>query len=284
MHVLDANEIFWMTFYTADRIIEEGWRNGPDAIALYIKLLKQSRIQQTNQTYTLNSFLREWLWRWDDRLRNAKNVLKKLWLVDDVNLQDDKWKITGHYLRVNYLIDEQRIRNAGITYNLSTTGFHQETVASSSGWTDTNALSTQYINALSTQYINIYQNYYWASKWIDEKKCEKIINAKLEQGITLDDLYKSMVLYNCDCRIKQDYKYVKKLETWLTEFRPSTEEQLDEQLYSVLLAYKNKKKSDEKFWKSKPSITLWNDLKQTFGEEKVKSMRKQLNTINLTFN
>lgn len=129
----------------------------------------------------------------------------------------------------------------------------------------------------------IYQNYYWASKWIDAKKCEKIIQSKLEQGITLENINKSMVLYNSECRIKQDFTYVKKLETRLTEFRPSTEEQLDEQLYAVLLSYKNKKKSDEKFWKSKPSLTLWNDLKQTFWEEKVKNMWKQMNSLTLTF-
>ncbi len=147
MHVIDANEIFWMTFYTYDRIMEVWGKRWSDAVALYIKLLKQTRIQETNQTYTLNSFLREWLGRGDDRLRYAKNTLKKLWLVDDVKLQDEKWKIIGHYVRVNYLIDEQRVRTSAFTYNLSTTGFYQEVDSATPGWTDTNALSTQYRNA-----------------------------------------------------------------------------------------------------------------------------------------
>ena len=157
MHVLDANELFWITSYTYDRIMEVWWKQWPDAFALYFKLMKQARIQQTNQTYTLNSFLKDGMWWWTDRLRNAKNILKNLWLVDDVNVQDKKWKIIGHYVRVNYLIDEEKIRTAGITYNVSTCWLwpqmdenHQWTPATC-GWTATNALSTKYINAWSTK-------------------------------------------------------------------------------------------------------------------------------------
>ena len=76
MHVLDVNEIFGMTFYTYDRILEEWGKNWPDAIALYIKLLKQTRIQQTNQTKSLNIFLKEWLGWWDERLKKAVLALE----------------------------------------------------------------------------------------------------------------------------------------------------------------------------------------------------------------
>lgn len=155
MHVLDANELFGITSYTYDKIMEEWWKIWPDAFALYFKLLKQARIQKTNQTYSLNEFLRNWMGRWADRLRNAKNILKKLGLVDDVNIQDEKGKITWHYVRVNYLIDEEKIRTSGITYNLSTSCPNRETVSSTCGWTDANALSTKYINAWSTKNKNI---------------------------------------------------------------------------------------------------------------------------------
>jgi hypothetical protein len=57
MHILDANEIFGVTAYTYDRIMEAGGKFGPDAFAVYFKLLEQTRIQQTNQTFTLNKFL-----------------------------------------------------------------------------------------------------------------------------------------------------------------------------------------------------------------------------------
>jgi hypothetical protein len=54
MHVLDANEIFGMTFYTYDRIIESG---NSDALVLYVEYLKQSKIQQTSKTFSLDKFM-----------------------------------------------------------------------------------------------------------------------------------------------------------------------------------------------------------------------------------
>jgi hypothetical protein len=202
----------------------------------------------------------EYLWEllWADKRTISRNLASLL----------DKWFISiGE--------DEQWKRIISLDKNVK--GGRQKCL----GGVDKNVHPYIYMNN-TIEYI--YSNYYWKWKWIDENKCWKIIQSKLEQGITLDDIRKGMVLYNSECRIKQDYTYVKKLETWLTWFHPLTDDEIDEQLYTVLLAYKNKKKSDEKFWKSKPSLTLWNDLKETFGEEKVKSIRKQLNTINLTFN
>lgn len=154
MHVLDANEIFWVTFYTYDKIMELWWKNWPDAFALYTKLVKQSRIQQTDQTKSLNAFLREWLWWGDERLKKAKQVLKTLWLIDDVVVRDGLGKIVWHYVRVNFLINEGMVRNACMTYNLSTKAPSHDLDLSRCGQTDTNALNTQYINALNTQYKN----------------------------------------------------------------------------------------------------------------------------------
>ena len=130
---------------------------------------------------------------------------------------------------------------------------------------------------------NIYSNYYWKKKWIDEKICDKLIDNKLKQWITLNNIYKSMVLYNCECRLKQEFTYVKKFETWIREFQVLDDNQLNEQIYMVVKWYRDKKKSDPKFWQSSVSKTIWNDLKQTFGEEKIKSIYKQCNDLNLTF-
>ena len=166
MHVLDVNEIFGMTFYTYDRILEEWGKNWPDAIALYIKLLKQTRIQQTNQTKSLNVFLKEWLGWWDERLKKARQVLKSLGLIDDVVIRDELWKLAWHYVRVNFLINEQKVRTLGTTYNLSTTGLNPCVDTSTSGQTDTNALSNININAWS----NIKENSYGQTKSLSLNK------------------------------------------------------------------------------------------------------------------
>ena len=155
MHILDANEIFWTTFYTYDRIMDLWWKNWPDAFALYVKYIKQSRIQETNQTRTLNSFLRDWLKRTDERLKKARDVLKDLWLIDDIVIRDELWKIKWHYVRVNFLINEDKIRNSSSTYNLSTTPEIQGLDNPDCGKSETNALSNININALSTQDKNI---------------------------------------------------------------------------------------------------------------------------------
>jgi len=130
---------------------------------------------------------------------------------------------------------------------------------------------------------NIYSAYYWKRKWIDEKICSKLIDDLIKQWTTLDQLYKCMILYNCECMINQEWRYVMKLENRLKEFQPLTDEELDEQLYTVLLSYRDKKKTDEKFWKSKPWLAIRNDLKSTFWDEKVKWMLKQANSIQLNF-
>ena len=157
MHVLDVNELFWTTSYTYDKIMEDWGKRWPDAFALYFKLMKQARIQQTNQTYTLNSFLEKYFWWWHERLAKAKNVLKKLWLIDDVVIRWEGWKLQWHYVRVNYLVDEQKVRNMGITYNLTDSLENRQSVSTTCGEMATNALSTKYINAWSTKLKNICQ-------------------------------------------------------------------------------------------------------------------------------
>ena len=151
MHVLDVNDIFSTTFYTFDRIIEIWGKNWPDAYALYTKLVKQCRIQQTNQPLSLNIFLREWFGWWDERLKKARKVLKTLWLIDDIATRDESGKINWHFVRVNYLINEDRVRNACMTCDLSTEALNHGLDYSTSSETDTNALSTKHINAWSTK-------------------------------------------------------------------------------------------------------------------------------------
>lgn len=136
---------------------------------------------------------------------------------------------------------------------------------------------------ISIDYSDLFKNYYWKNKWINETVCNKLLDTKLKQWITLEEIRTWMVLYNCECRLKQDFKFVKKFETWIKEFQPLDEQQINEELYAIIKSYRDKKKSDEKFWQSTYAKTLWNDLKQQFGEEKVKWMLKQANSIQLNF-
>lgn len=129
-----------------------------------------------------------------------------------------------------------------------------------------------------SSYEDIYSSYYGKSKWIDEKICDKLISGRIKQWVPLDDIKKSMVLYNCECRIRQDYKFVKKFETWIREFQVLNKDQLEDELTRVIRQHKQKKKSDEKYSKSKPCKDVWQDLCDTFWAEKVNSIFKQEDT------
>lgn len=191
MHVLDANEIFWMTFYTYDRIIEEGGNYWPDALALYIKLIKQTRIQQTNQTYSLDSFLENWLWWGYKRLKNAKNVLKSLGLIDYIDIRDKNGKIAWHYVRVNFLINENKVRTSSTTYNLTTT-YSEPVVAENQKWSNEHkCLNNTNINALNTKKEinnNLENLWNWelVSYPINELKEKEKSSAKKEKEITTE--------------------------------------------------------------------------------------------------
>ncbi len=94
----------------------------------------------------------------------------------------------------------------------------------------------------------------------------------------MEDIMQVMVLYNCDCRIRQDYTYVKKFENRIREFQALNKEQIDEELARVIRQHKQKKKSDEKYSKSKPCKDVWKDLCDTFWADKVNSIFKQEDT------
>lgn len=139
-------------------------------------------------------------------------------------------------------------------------------------------------NNITIEYI--YEKYYWATKWINGKKCMKLINDILKQWSTLNDIYVSMVLYNNECRSSIEWKFVKKLETWLTEYQLLTDEQIEDRLTRIIAQHKQRKKTDEKYGKSKPCKDLWNELCETFWKDKVNTIFKNewwsTTTINFT--
>ena len=127
---------------------------------------------------------------------------------------------------------------------------------------------------ISSVYISLYDSYYWKDKWIDVSVCDKLINTKLKQWMTLDDIQTWVVLYNCECRLNQEYRYVKKFENRIKWFQPLTDEQKEETLRRIVKLHKEKKKSDPKYSDSLPAKTLWKDLCDTFWSEKVNSIFK----------
>jgi hypothetical protein len=177
MQKLDWNELFGMTFCTVDKIMEN--KNWSDGLALYFKYYKQYRIQWTNQTRSTDKFMKKWLWWWNTRFSNAKKVLKELWLIDIIQWRDNKWKMTTCYVKVNFLINEDKIRNHQLTYEMQSTP--PEPQITNSGKWPTNALITK-TKCLKNKNNNIHEinfayliSSFWLSramieKWFDYKK------------------------------------------------------------------------------------------------------------------
>lgn len=201
MHVLDANEIFGMTFYTYDRIIESG---NSDALVLYVEYLKQSRIQETSKTFSLDKFMFSKLKRWNHRFYKAKSVLKELWLIDIIKTMWADWKFVDSFVRVNYLIDENRLRNAVITYELST-GVEMHSVE-----TDTSkCLLTKYNNYNSDDKIKEIE---YVKEYEDIKQT---IPDDEYRRFYKDWLKCLMYLVDYGYKIEKNEKAIKKFIEWL---------------------------------------------------------------------
>jgi hypothetical protein len=145
MALLDSNEIVGVTLYTIDVLTSH--RNWWDALLLYFKYIKQSKIQQTNQSWSLDSFMMRWMWWWNDRFKSAKALLKKLWLIELIQKRWVEWKIETWYVKTNFIINEQKIKQYSIEYevqaNLSTSTETHQLDSPPSGERQTNALSTK---------------------------------------------------------------------------------------------------------------------------------------------
>lgn len=120
-------------------------------------------------------------------------------------------------------------------------------------------------------YSELYENYYWKSKGIDTKVCDKLIKDKLNKWLTLDDIKQWLILYNCECRTKWSgaYKYVKKFETWIKEFQPIT----DEDIARVVSLHREKTKADEKYASKVWKIVI-SDLCEAFWRDRINQLWK----------
>jgi hypothetical protein len=109
----------------------EAWgKRWPDAVALYVKLLKQARMQETNQTWSLNSFLEKSLWWGRERVQKAKKVLNTLWLIEYIHQKNEDWTMKTQFIKVNFIVND---------WDLTIWRENQLTVSPADGETTTNA-------------------------------------------------------------------------------------------------------------------------------------------------
>lgn len=65
-----------------------------------------------------------------------------------------------------------------------------------------------------------------------------------------------------------------KFETWIKWYQQLDEDQTDEQIKIVAKSYKEKMLANPKFTESKVAKTVWEDLCDAFGEQKIREIWK----------
>lgn len=103
---IDVNKNFSMPFLTFDIILEAGWKLGETAAILYVKYIKQSKRQHTNQPYCNDAYMIKWLKCGRNKFYKVKKILTDLWLIETIrNNSDDKT-----YIKINYLQSNEKTK------------------------------------------------------------------------------------------------------------------------------------------------------------------------------
>ena len=136
------NEIVFLTKPTLDRFLKE--ENPGDLIALYTFFYYTAKWQQTNIVKATSGYVKKGL-KWGIvRLTNTEKTLIDMGFIQKIKRRDKNGKITGWYVKVNYIFMRSTVENILETVQKplvdETTSCKQET----------NALSNGNINALST--------------------------------------------------------------------------------------------------------------------------------------
>lgn len=87
---IDAKgDIIFLTVGKYELFLSKG-KVGMDAYLMYSHLMYTGRLQATNQVWATNSYIKNGLKWGEDKLRNAKNLLKELGLIEQIEQTPDK--------------------------------------------------------------------------------------------------------------------------------------------------------------------------------------------------
>lgn len=141
-HNLIENELVILTKQTLDIFLKQ--KNPADCIALYVFYYYTAKWQKTNQPKATDGYCKRGLSFGAKRLIDTKKVLTDLGLIETVNTRDEKGKINGWYIKINYIITQNKCSQSIQNSPYPLVG------SSTSGYQETNALNTNNINALSS--------------------------------------------------------------------------------------------------------------------------------------
>jgi len=119
-------------------------KRGSDALLLYLFYYYTAKRQETNQPKATPRFCMKGLKWGQDRFRGADKLLRKLKLIEKISQRDEHGKVTGWYVRVNYIWSSKKEKELELKAPKTTRRKNPPC-----GKQDTNALSVSNSNALN---------------------------------------------------------------------------------------------------------------------------------------
>lgn len=139
------NELIILTKATIDKFLKE--ENPADLIALYTFFYYTAKWQKTNIVKATQGYVKRGLGWGIDRLNKSEKKLCELGLIEKIQRRNSKGSVTGWFVKVNYVFKKGNVEKA---QQIIQTTQNPLVAVPTSGFQETNALSTNNINALST--------------------------------------------------------------------------------------------------------------------------------------
>lgn len=131
-----ADNLLVVNKSTIDKLFKEDNQN---PLVLYLFYYKTAKWQKHNPIKASDDYCKKCLHWGNDKLTATKQKLKELELIETIKRTDEKGKIVGWYVKVNYLVDESRTPE-------TTTPIKPELVSQ-----ETNTINNKYINTINNK-------------------------------------------------------------------------------------------------------------------------------------
>ena len=131
-----ADNLLVVNKSTIDKLFKEDNQN---PLVLYLFYYKTAKWQKHNPIKASDDYCKKCLHWGNDKLTATKQKLKELELIETIKRTDEKGKIVGWYVKVNYLVDDSRTPE-------TTTPIKPELVSQ-----ETNTINNKYINTINNK-------------------------------------------------------------------------------------------------------------------------------------
>jgi hypothetical protein len=162
-----ADNLLILPMHMINAILKLEDKNKADAISLYIFYYYTAKWQRTNQPKAVDKYSKMVLKMGKQRLSGAQKILLKMGLIERIVKKDEKGKIKGWYIKINYLFKKNTVNKVIESKEDVQLPENELVDLPTSGNQTTNALSYSNISALSNNNINALDKQNTLSKQVD---------------------------------------------------------------------------------------------------------------------